>query len=62
MRYAKFQGNIIEWLLVQKLANMIYTPTKKKIVNVWTKNIVHYLYSQKREMCQLQRIIFYIDY
>ena len=40
MSYAKFQGNIVERPLVQKIKDVILVPKKKRIVKVWEKNIV----------------------
>ena len=40
MNYAKFQSKIMKWPLVQKIKNVILVPKKKKIVNVWKKNVI----------------------
>ena len=40
MSCAKLQGNIVERPFVQKIEDVMLVRKKKRIVNVWEKNIV----------------------
>ena len=40
MSCVKFQGNIVERPLIQKIEDVMLVPKEKRIVNVWEKNIV----------------------
>lgn len=61
MSYTKFQNNKIELLLIQKYYRFDAYTYKKKL-SICGQKILYYLYSQKKEMCQLQKITSYIYY
>lgn len=48
--YAKFQSNIIELPLIEKIEDIMLELIEKKIVYIWRKNIILPIQSKRRNM------------
>lgn len=50
MSYIKLQDNIVKQLPIDKIKYIILVLTRKKIVNIWEKNIASPIQSKKENM------------